>query len=93
MKQGAAMEPEKKQSSQRVSVTVTDEMLHEIDNRADRAGVSRSIFLARLLQLGLEAEQQKRDRFVQKIRQYRDCSDPSEAARLGNELGEMIFGR
>jgi len=74
-------------------VPVTDEVLREIYSRARRLSVSRSALLARLLQYGLEVEQQRRDQLAQKIRQLRDCTDPNEAERLGNELGEMIFGR
>lgn len=78
---------------QRVSVPISSEMLQKIDARAERAGVSRSAFLARLVQYGLEAEEQKREQLAQKIRRYRDCADSAEAEQLGNELGEMIFGR
>lgn len=84
--------PLKPPAPQRVSVPVSPEILQQIDARAERAGVSRSAFLARLLQYGLEAEDQKREQFIQKIRRYRDCSDPAQAEQLGNELGEMIFG-
>jgi len=68
-------------------------MLREIDARANRLSVSRSAFMTRLLQWGLEAEKQRRDQLAQKMRQYRECADPVEAERLGDELGEMIFGR
>jgi metal-responsive CopG/Arc/MetJ family transcriptional regulator len=79
-------------SSLRVSVPVTQETLKEIDSRAHRLGVSRSVLLKRLLTWGLEAEQQKRDQLAQKVRQLRESTDPGEAERLGNELGQMIFG-
>ena len=91
MGHGAAKELDKNPSKARVSVQVTPEVLQEIDNRARRLSVSRSTLMARLLQYGLEAEQQKRDHLAQKIRQLRECADPNEAERLGNELGEMIF--
>ena len=87
------MQLEEKLAPSRVSVPVTNEMLQEIEMRAQRAGVSRSTFLTRLVRYGLEAEQQKRDHFAQKIRQYRECADPTEVERLGNEIGEMIFGQ
>ena len=93
MGQGAAKELEKKPSNARVSVPVTPEVLQEIDSRARRLSVSRSTLMARLLQYGLEVEQQRRDQLAQKIRQLRECTDPIEAERLGNELGEMIFGQ
>jgi len=49
--------------------------------------------MSRLLPYGLEAEQRKRQHLAQKIRQLRECADPKDAERLGNEPGEMIFGR
>jgi metal-responsive CopG/Arc/MetJ family transcriptional regulator len=88
-----AMVSEKKPPAARVSVPVSDEMLQEIDNRAHRLGVSRSALMARLLGWGLEAEQQKRDDLAQRVRQLRETADPNEADRIGNELGELIFGR
>jgi Zn-dependent peptidase ImmA (M78 family) len=67
-------------------------MLHEIDERAQRLGVSRSVLLTRLLQWGLEAEKQKREQLAEKVRRLRETTDPLEAERLSDELGEMIFG-
>lgn len=87
------MQIEEKSAPQRVSVPLTNEMLEEIDVKAERAGVSRSAFLTRLVKYGLEAEQQKRDNFMKKMRQYRECGDKTEAEQLGNEIGEMIFGQ
>jgi metal-responsive CopG/Arc/MetJ family transcriptional regulator len=77
------MKLEEKSVSLRVSVPVTSEMLQEIETRAERVGVSRSAFLTRLVKYGLEAEQQKRDQFTQRIRQYRESADPAEVERLG----------
>jgi metal-responsive CopG/Arc/MetJ family transcriptional regulator len=92
-KLSATVQLEERVAPPRVSVPVTNEMLEEIEVRARRAGVSRSTFLTRLVRYGLEAEQQKRDHFAQKIRQYRECADPNEVERLGNEIGEMMFGQ
>jgi metal-responsive CopG/Arc/MetJ family transcriptional regulator len=91
MGQSAAQALEKKTSKARVSVPVTPEVLQEIDSRARRLSVSRSTLMSRLLQYGLEAEQQKRDQLAQKVRQLRECADPNEAERLGDELGKMIW--
>jgi len=93
MGQGTAKQLKDKLSKARVSVPVTREVLNDIDSRASRLGVSRSALLAKLLHYGLEAEQQKRDQLAQKIRKLRECADPIEAERIGDELGEMIFGR
>jgi hypothetical protein len=89
MNHGARMQP----THPRVSVPVTNDMLREIEARAQRAGVSRSAFMARILKYGLEAEQQKYDQLTCKLQQYRETSDQAEAERLGNEIGEMIFGQ
>ena len=64
MRRSSTVELEKNSSPQRVSVPVTDDILHEIDNRANRLRVSRSTLLSRLLRLGLEAEQQQRDQLA-----------------------------
>ena len=72
---------------------VTNEVLDEINSRARRLSVSRSTLTSRLLRYGLEVEQQRRDQLALKTRQLRECADPNEAERLGNELGEMIFGQ
>jgi hypothetical protein len=87
------MQVQEKSALVRVSVPLTNEMLHDIEMRADRAGLSRSAFLTRLVQYGLDAEQQKRELFTQRIRQHRESTDPAEVERLGNEIGEMIFGQ
>jgi hypothetical protein len=49
--------------------------------------------ILQLLRVGLEAERQKKQRLEEMLRRYRECADPQEAERLGNELGAMIFGR
>ena len=92
MNQGTALQVEKKPFPLRVSVPVANEMLREIDSRAERLGVSRSTLLTRLIQWGLDSERQKRDQLAERVKQLRETKDSSEAERLGNELGEMIFG-
>jgi hypothetical protein len=91
---GTAMQVhEQKPAIERVSVPVSIETLTEIGKAAERAGVSRSAFMTRLLQYGLEAERERREQFMRKMRQYRESADPDEANRLSDEIGEMIFGR
>lgn len=46
-----------------------------------------------VLRAGLDAERDKKQRLQSMLQRYRECSDPEEARRLGDELGEMIFGR
>lgn len=75
------------------SIPVSPEMLAEIEAAAQRSGVSRSAFMTRLLQYGLESERERRDQFTHKMKQYRESPNPEEAERLSNEIGEMIFGQ
>jgi len=77
----------------RVSVALTPEMQNEVSVRAKQNGLSLNRAILQLLHAGLEAERQKKQRLEEMLREYRDCGDPREAQRLGDELGAMIFGR
>lgn len=77
----------------RISVTLTPELNAEISARSRDTGVSMNRTILQLLRAGLEAERDKKHRLEEMLHQYRDCADPQEADRIGNELGAMIFGR
>lgn len=77
----------------RVSVALTSEILNEVSARAEKYSMSLNRTILQLLRAGLEAERQKKQRLEEMLRQYRECADPREAERLGDELGAMIFGR
>jgi hypothetical protein len=83
----------KKDGSTRVSVALTPEIYSEISARAEQYDMSLNRAILQLLRVGLEAERQKKQRLEEKLRRYRDCADPHEAERLGDELGAMLFGR
>jgi len=55
-------------------------------------GVSTSRLLARLVEQGLESEESSRERFIELAGKFRAASDPTEARRLGDQLGRMVFG-
>jgi hypothetical protein len=93
MSESAATVATQKTAPGRVSVALTPEIYLEISARAEQNGISLNRAILQLLRSGLEAENQKRQRLDQMLRQYRECSDPQEAERLGDELGAMIFGR
>jgi metal-responsive CopG/Arc/MetJ family transcriptional regulator len=77
----------------RLSVALTPELYREVSARAEQDGVSLNRAILQLLRAGIEAENQKRQRLEEMLHRYRECSDPQEAERLGDELGAMIFGR
>lgn len=87
--------PISEQSEERVQISVrlTPELHNEINTRAQEAGLSMNRIILQLLQSGLDAERSKKQQLESKLRQFRECQDPQEAQRLGDELGAMIFGK
>lgn len=77
----------------RLSITMPPEIYREVGARAEQNDISLNRAVVQLLRAGLEAEQQKKQRLEELLRRYRECADPQEAQRLGDELGAMIFGR
>jgi len=76
----------------RLSVALPPEIFKEVEARAQQNDISLNRAVVQLLRVGLEAEQTKKRRLEEMLRQYRECTDPQEAQRLGDELGAMIFG-
>jgi hypothetical protein len=83
----------KNEATARVSVALTPELHREISARAEQYDLSLNRAILQLLRAGLDAEREKRKRLEEMLREYRECADPREAERLGDELGAMIFGR
>jgi len=83
----------KNERKARVSVALPPELHNEVSARAEQHNMSLNRAILQLLRAGLEAERQKKQRLEEMLREYRECADPQEAERLGDELGAMIFGR
>ena len=83
----------RKEVQGRVSVALPPEIYSEISSRAERNDISLNRAIVQLVRAGLEAETQKKQRLDEILHKYRECSDPRESERLGDELGAMIFGR
>ena len=49
--------------------------------------------LVELLEEGIEAKKQKEKAFFELAEHFRTATDPKEVERLGEELGQMVFGR
>ena len=76
-----------------ISVRLTPDLHAQINARAAETGLSMNRTILQLLRAGLEAERNKKVHLEEMLRRYRESTDPQETQRLGNELGEMIFGR
>ena len=48
--------------------------------------------LVELIENGIEAEKRRQKEFFDLAEQFRNATDPDEIRRLGNKLGEMVFG-
>jgi hypothetical protein len=93
MAKDAVMAAARNEARARVSVALTPELHSEISARAEQYEMSLNRTILQLLRVGLDAERQKKQRLEEMLREYRECADPKQAERLGDELGAMIFGR
>jgi hypothetical protein len=87
--------PSASQSEERsqISIRLTPDLYSDLSRRAQETGLSMNRTVLQILRVGLDAERDKKQRLQNMLQRYRQCSDPEEAQRLGDELGEMIFGR
>ncbi len=54
--------------------------------------LSSNRMLVELVENGLEAQKRKEQEFHALAERFRAAKDPKEVARLGDELGRMVFG-
>lgn len=76
----------------RQTVTLSAATARRAKALARAKGVSTSRLLARLVEQGLESEQDRQGRFTELAQKFRAASDPAEASKLGDQLGRMVFG-
>jgi hypothetical protein len=76
----------------RQSVSLPAATAREIRSLAKQRRLSANRVIVELLEEGMEAQKRKRKEFVRLAERYRAATDPSDVARLGDELGRMVFG-
>lgn len=76
----------------RRSVTLPAPVAKQIQGIAKRRRLSDNRVLLDLIEMGIEASQQKEQEFFELAERFRASDDPAEAKRLGDELGRMVFG-
>ena len=54
--------------------------------------LSANRMLVELIENGIEAEKRKQQEFFDLAQRFRAAEDPEEVKRLGDEMGQMIFG-
>ena len=82
-----------KEKTVRQSVTLPAKVATQVRSMAKRRRLSANRMLIELLEEGLEAQRQKEKAFFELAERFRSADDPKEAERLGEELGQMVFGR
>lgn len=76
----------------RQSVSLPRRVAGRVRVIAKRRKTSASKVLLDLVETGLEAKEAEKRHFFEVARRYKECSDPVESERLGEELGRLIFG-
>ena len=76
----------------RRSVSLPSQVDRQIEAIARKRRLSGNRVLVELVEMGLEARQQKEAAFFELAKRFRDSEDPEETKRLGDELGRMVFG-
>jgi hypothetical protein len=76
----------------RQSVSLPADVARQVRSMAKSRRLSSNRMLVELVESGIEAQKRKQEEFFALAERFRSASDPEEAARLGDELGRMVFG-
>lgn len=79
-------------TSVRQSVTLPAKTAAQVRNLAKTRRLSSNRMLVELIENGIEAEKRKQQEFFELAERFRNTTDPEEAKRLGDALGQMVFG-
>ena len=77
----------------RQSVILPPKVANQIRSMAKRRRLSANRMLVELLEEGIEGQKKKEKAFFELAERFRTASDPKEIQELGDELGQMVFGR
>jgi hypothetical protein len=76
----------------RRSVTLPTRLAEQVERMAKKRRLSDNRVLVELIEQGLEARKEKEKAFFDLAERFRAYDDPTEAKRLGDEMGRFIFG-
>jgi hypothetical protein len=82
-----------KDKSVRQSVTLPAKVATQVRSMAKRRRLSANRMLVELVEEGLKARKQKEKAFFELAERFRAAEDPKDVERLGEQLGQMVFGR
>ena len=67
-------------------------MARQVETLAKQRALSDNRVLVELIELGIEAQQEKQKAFFQLAERFRAASDPQQVKQLGDQLGRFVFG-
>jgi len=76
----------------RQSVSLPAKLATQVRSMARTRKLSANRMLVELIENGIEAERRKQQEFFALAERFRSESDPELAKRLGDRLGQMVFG-
>ena len=76
----------------RQSVSLPEKTAAQVRTMAKTRRVSSNRILVELIENGIEAEKRRQQEFFELAKRFRSATDPQEAKRLGDKLGQMVFG-
>jgi len=76
----------------RQSVSLPANVALQVRSMAKTRRLSANRMLVELIENGIEAEKRKQQEFFDLAQRFRAAEDPEEVKRLGDEMGQMIFG-
>ena len=76
----------------RRSVTLPAQVARQVDRLAKSRRLSDNRMLVELIELGIEARQEKEKKFFELAERFRASDDPKQIKQLGDELGRFVFG-
>lgn len=76
----------------RQSIGLPRDTARKVRSLAKQRRLSANRIIVELVEKGIEAQKSKQREFLELAERFRAATDPKEAARLGDDLGRMVFG-
>ena len=76
----------------RQSVSLPARVAAQVRTMEKSRRLSATRMLVELIENGIEAEHRKQKEFFDLAERFRNETDPEAAKRLGDQLGQMVFG-
>ncbi|MGD1097631.1 MAG: hypothetical protein ABSB35_37300 [Bryobacteraceae bacterium] len=76
----------------RQSVSLPADLAAHVRGLAKARRLSSNRMLLELIENGMEAEKRKEQEFFELAERFRNATDPQEVKRLGEQMGQMVFG-